>query len=91
MLCNYRIKKTLTQDSVKKVLDIIKLENIQDKCLIISFDEEVLNTIRENDTSIKIGYLVKSVSQDDIDKAINYKNCAICPKSDIRRFSKICS
>lgn len=75
------LKKTLTQDSVKKVLDIIKLENIQDKCLIISFDEEVLNTIRENDTSIKIGYLVKSVSQDDIDKAINYKNCAICPKA----------
>lgn len=75
------LKKTLTQDSVRKVLEIIKSENIEDKCLIISFDEEVLNTIREDNNSIKIGYLVKSVSQDDINKAIDYKNCAICPKT----------
>ena len=74
------LKTTLTQKYVKKAVDIIKKENMQDKCIIITFDAKALETIRAEDESIKIGYLVKNVSKSNINKAISLKNCAICPK-----------
>lgn len=73
------LKKTLTQSSIKNVVKTIKSENMKNKCIIISFDETVLNTVRKTDSSIKMGYLVKTASQSSINKAISYKNCIICP------------
>ena len=73
------LKNPITQATIKNVINSIKSENMNNTCIIISFNESVLQSIRKLDGSIKMGYLVKTASEDNINKAISYKNCLICP------------
>lgn len=73
------LKSTLPQNLVKKVINSIESKNMKDKSIIISFKGNILNKVREIDKSIKMGYIVKTATYENINQTVNYKNCLICP------------
>lgn len=54
----------------KKVLDIVKKENLKDRVVIISFHEEALSDVRELDKKIETG-LIYAKHKNPIDAALN--------------------
>ena len=73
------LKSTLPQNLLENVINSIEAKNMKNNSIIISFNENILDYVREIDDSIKMGYIVKTATYENINQTVNYKNCLICP------------
>ena len=69
---------------IKKVLEKIRLKNMQNRTIIISFDYNSLKYIRSSlKSNIKLGYLTRSNSLNTINMASKLKKTMICPSHKV--------
>ncbi len=67
--------KTDDYDNLDTVLDAVNAKGLHDAAIIISFDLEQLQIIRELDPDIELWYLCYRISQKKIDEAKSLGNC----------------